>query len=56
MEKYLSFAEIAARLGVPTRTIYHLNSTGKGPMCTKVGRAFRVSEENLAKWLSDNNA
>jgi excisionase family DNA binding protein len=54
MEKYMSFYEIAERLGVPARTVYHLNAVGRGPKCSKIGRAYRVSERSFAEWLAEN--
>jgi excisionase family DNA binding protein len=54
METYLSFTEIAAVLNTPTRTIYHLHKEGKGPKCTKIGRAFRVSQTDFDAWLEAN--
>lgn len=56
MKKYLSFSEIAERLGVPARTVYHLHATGRGPKCNKIGRTFRVSEQSFAEWLSQNES
>jgi predicted DNA-binding transcriptional regulator AlpA len=54
MEKYLSFTQIADELGVPARTIYHLNQIGKGPKCFKVGRTFRVASKDYEAWLAEN--
>lgn len=54
MEKYMSFAQIAEQLGVPTRTIYHLNQSGKGPRCLRVGRTFRVAQKDFDAWLAEN--
>lgn len=51
MSKYLKFDQIADELGLPVRTIYHLNQAGLGPKCLKVGRTFLVSREDYEAWL-----
>jgi excisionase family DNA binding protein len=56
MEKYLSFTEIAELLGIPARTVYHLNQAGDGPKAVRVGRAFRVAQSDLESWLKNNSS
>jgi hypothetical protein len=51
MSNYLKFDRIAEELGLPVRTIYHLNQAGLGPKCSKVGRTYLVSREDYEKWL-----
>jgi excisionase family DNA binding protein len=52
MPDYLKFDHIANNLGLPVRTIYHLNKTGEGPKCLKVGRTYLVSREDYETWLT----
>jgi excisionase family DNA binding protein len=51
MAKFLNFKDISIELGLPLRTVYHLNKKGLGPDCHKVGRTFLVSREDLDRWL-----
>jgi excisionase family DNA binding protein len=51
MSEYLRFDDIARELGIPVRTVYHLNQSGQGPKCLKVGRSFLVSREDYKEWL-----
>ena len=53
MTKFLNFKDLATELGIPLRTIYHLNKEGLGPKCHKVGRTFLVSREDFDTWLAD---
>jgi excisionase family DNA binding protein len=54
MANFLNFKELAIELGIPLRTIYHLNKKGLGPDCHKVGRTFLVSREDLDIWLESS--
>jgi excisionase family DNA binding protein len=53
MTKFLNFKDLATELGIPLRTIYHLNKEGLGPKCHKVGRTFLVSREDFDTWMAD---
>jgi excisionase family DNA binding protein len=54
LETYLTYQQIAHRLNIPLRTLYLYNKEGKAPATVKVGRHFRVSEEALAVWITQN--
>ncbi len=54
MSDYLNFEDIAKELGIPLRTVYHLNKQGRGPKCHKIGRTYLVSRENYGIWLQAN--
>jgi excisionase family DNA binding protein len=48
---YLNFEEISKELGIPLRTVYHLNQKGLGPKCHKIGRTFLVARSDYEAWL-----
>jgi excisionase family DNA binding protein len=54
MSSFMNFNEIAKELGLPLRTVYHLNQKGLGPECHKVGRTFLVSRTDFESWLAEN--
>lgn len=54
MSSFMNFSEIARELGMPLRTVYHLNQKGLGPKCHKVGRTFLVARSDFESWLAEN--
>jgi hypothetical protein len=55
MEQHYSFKEISATTRIPLRTLYLYRAQGKGPTTTQIGKHLRVSETDLAIWLSRSN-
>lgn len=49
----LTAKEVAEKLRVTTPTVYEWCRTGKMP-CYKIGRLTLISEEGLARFLSNN--
>jgi excisionase family DNA binding protein len=50
-EEWLSPELLGARLGIPLRTIYRWNTTGRGPRLYRVGRHVRYRWCDVAEWL-----
>jgi len=50
--RYLTAAEVASTMRVSTMTVYRLIRAGSLP-ALRVGRSFRVAEEDLDRFLAD---
>jgi excisionase family DNA binding protein len=50
MERHLSPADLAERLGVPLATVYSWNSTGTGPRYFRAGRHVRYRLGDVERW------
>lgn len=50
-DEFLTIAELAAWLKIPTQTLYGWNSRGGGPKVTKVGRHVRYRRSDVEAWL-----
>lgn len=48
----LSQRQLAARLGVTTRTLERWRETGDGPAFIRVGRLCRYQREDITIWLA----
>ena len=51
LDEYLTPAELAAELGVCTKTLDRWRVTGSGPPITKIGRKPFYSRESVRGWL-----
>jgi predicted DNA-binding transcriptional regulator AlpA len=49
-ERHLSIEQLAEREGVPVRTVYWWNQTGKGPRRMKLGRSIRYRLADVEAW------
>lgn len=49
----LSIDELAAWTQTKKSTLYALLSQGRGPRCSKVGRALRFAPSDVHKWISE---
>jgi predicted DNA-binding transcriptional regulator AlpA len=49
-EQHLSIAQLAAREGVPLRTIYAWNVAGTGPRRMRLGRVVRYRLSDVEEW------
>lgn len=49
--KLYSPDELAARFGVPIKTVYAWNHKGTGPRFLKIGRHVRYRPEDVEAWL-----
>lgn len=54
MAEMHSFKSISELTGIPLSSLYMYNSQGKGPVCTKIGRHYLVSQLDLETWLEAN--
>jgi predicted DNA-binding transcriptional regulator AlpA len=52
-ERHLSIAQLAAREGVPVRTIYWWNQIGVGPPRMRIGRSIRYRLADVEEWEAD---
>jgi len=50
--KLLTVDELSAYLKIPKPTVYYLAQTGRIP-ASKVGRHWRFDEEEIKKWLKE---
>jgi len=56
VEKLLSPAEVAEKLGVPVTTIYGWNHRRSGPTAIRVGRHVRFRPSEVERWLDDQSS
>jgi excisionase family DNA binding protein len=49
-DKHLTIEEFAEREGVPVRTVYWWNQTGKAPRRMKIGRNIRYRLADVEQW------
>ena len=50
MERHLTPADLAERLGVPLATLYRWNHTGDGPPYLRVGKHVRYRLADVINW------
>jgi hypothetical protein len=51
LKEWSTTAELAAWLGIGVRGLYHLHSTGQGPVRHRVGKTYRYRARDVEKWL-----
>jgi excisionase family DNA binding protein len=52
--RFMTVGEVAAVLRVSTMTVYRLINAGQLP-AVRIGRSFRVSEEELDRYLAERH-
>lgn len=52
VDQFFTRAEACARLRIGPTTLHHELVSGRLP-CLRVGRAVRIAESDLARWISD---
>lgn len=55
MPEQVSFKWISETYGIPLSTLYLYNREGRGPVCVRIGRHYRVSATALQEWLDTND-
>jgi excisionase family DNA binding protein len=50
-QRLLTIKEVSQRTGVPRWRLYQSISEGHGPPVVRMGRAIRVSEVALQRWI-----
>ena len=50
-QKLLTIKEVSQRTGVPQWRLYQAIAENEGPPVVRMGRAIRISERALARWV-----
>jgi predicted DNA-binding transcriptional regulator AlpA len=53
VEKLVGVEELAEWLGVEVKTVYWLNTTGKGPKRYKIGKLIKYKPSEVEEWIRE---